>query len=124
MKALTHIKKNFIPVICYLSLRTILIAKNLLSNFVAINKDVTYLDICNYMPQRPMSGSPSGTALSLHLRSSSVTSSLASPGDSGVALDSDMDIANETDASSYKEVRKAIANLYPLSYLLANFIFK
>ncbi|XP_011306068.1 pleckstrin homology domain-containing family M member 2 [Fopius arisanus] len=65
--------------------------------------DVTYLDICNYMPQRPMSGSPSGTALSLHLRSSSVTSSLASPGDSGVALDSDMEGANETDASSYKE---------------------
>ncbi|KAH0549862.1 uncharacterized protein LOC123261517 [Cotesia glomerata] len=65
--------------------------------------DVTYLDICNYMPQRPMSGSPSGTALSLHLRSSSVTSSLASPGDSGVALDSDIDMSNETDASSYKE---------------------
>ncbi|XP_034945918.1 uncharacterized protein prd1 isoform X1 [Chelonus insularis] len=65
--------------------------------------DVTYLDICNYMPQHPMHGSPSGTALSLHLRSSSVTSSLASPGDSGVALDSDMDMANETDASSYKE---------------------
>ncbi|XP_012288630.1 pleckstrin homology domain-containing family M member 2 [Orussus abietinus] len=65
--------------------------------------DVTYLDICNYMPQRPMSGSPSGIALSLHLRSSSVCSSLASPVDSGVALDSDMDGANETDASSYKE---------------------
>lgn len=66
-------------------------------------QDVTFLDICNYMPQRPMSGSPSGTALSLHLRSSSVTSSLASPGDSGVALDSDLEGANETDASSYKE---------------------
>ncbi|XP_017883684.1 uncharacterized protein LOC108627122 [Ceratina calcarata] len=65
--------------------------------------DVTYLDICNYMPQRPMSVNPSGTILSLHLRSSSVSSSLASPGDSGVAFDSDMDIANETDASSYKE---------------------
>ncbi|XP_043283089.1 pleckstrin homology domain-containing family M member 2 [Venturia canescens] len=65
--------------------------------------DVTFLDICNYMPQRAMSGSPSGTALSLHLRSSSVSSSLASPGDSGVALDSDMEGANETDASSYKE---------------------
>lgn len=51
-----------------------------------------------------MSGSPSGTALSLHLRSSSITSSLASPGDSGVALDSDMEGANETDtSSSYKE---------------------
>lgn len=56
------------------------------------------------MPQRPMSVNPSGTVLSLHLRSSSV-SSLASPGDSGVAFDSDMDIANETDGSSYKEVR-------------------
>ncbi|KAK0166773.1 hypothetical protein PV327_004259 [Microctonus hyperodae] len=65
--------------------------------------DVTYLDICNYMPQRPMSGSPSGTALSLHLRSSSNISSLESPNDSGVALDSDMDISNETDTSSYKE---------------------
>ncbi|XP_076663253.1 pleckstrin homology domain-containing protein pruning defect 1 isoform X2 [Andrena cerasifolii] len=65
--------------------------------------DVTYLDICNYMPQRPMSVIPSGTILSLHLRSSSVSSSLASPGDSGVAFDSDMDLANETDASSYKE---------------------
>ncbi|KAG5323179.1 PKHM2 protein, partial [Pseudoatta argentina] len=65
--------------------------------------DVTYLDICNYMPQRPMSVNPSGTVLSLHLRSSSVSSSLASPGDSGVAFDSDMDIANETDGSSYKE---------------------
>ncbi|KAF7994838.1 hypothetical protein HCN44_004310 [Aphidius gifuensis] len=66
--------------------------------------DVTYLDICNYMPQMPMSGSPSGTALSLHLLSSSVTSSLPSPGDSGVALDSDMEGANETDtSSSYKE---------------------
>ncbi|XP_011631168.1 pleckstrin homology domain-containing family M member 2 [Pogonomyrmex barbatus] len=63
--------------------------------------DVTYLDICNYMPQRPMSVNPSGTIL--HLRSSSVSSSLASPGDSGVAFDSDMDIANETDGSSYKE---------------------
>nr|XP_034186856.1 LOW QUALITY PROTEIN: pleckstrin homology domain-containing family M member 2 [Osmia lignaria] len=61
--------------------------------------DVTYLDTCNYMPQRPMSG----TILSLNLRSSSVSSSLASPGDSGVAFDSDMDVANETDASSYKE---------------------
>ncbi|XP_074109615.1 pleckstrin homology domain-containing protein pruning defect 1 isoform X2 [Cotesia typhae] len=70
--------------------------------------DVTYLDICNYMPQRPMSGSPSGTALSLHLRSSSVTSSLASPGDSGVALDSDIDMSNETDASSYKEEDSSI----------------
>lgn len=65
--------------------------------------DVTYLDICNYMPQRPMSVNPSGTVLSLHLRSSSVSSSLASPGDSGVAFDSDMDMANETDGSSYKE---------------------
>ncbi|XP_076619070.1 pleckstrin homology domain-containing protein pruning defect 1 [Colletes latitarsis] len=65
--------------------------------------DVTYLDTCNYMPQRPMSVNPSGTILSLHLRSSSVSSSLASPGDSGVAFDSDMDLANETDASSYKE---------------------
>ncbi|XP_046741434.1 pleckstrin homology domain-containing family M member 2 isoform X2 [Diprion similis] len=65
--------------------------------------DVTYLDICNYMPQRPMSGSPSGTALSLHLRSSSVSSSLASPGDSGVAFDSDMDLANETDEDSSVE---------------------
>ncbi|XP_058801493.1 pleckstrin homology domain-containing family M member 2 isoform X2 [Phymastichus coffea] len=65
--------------------------------------DVTYLDIVNYMPQRPMSGSPSGTALSLHLRSTSVCSSLASPGDSGIAFDSDMDAANETDTSSYKE---------------------
>ncbi|KAK1127939.1 hypothetical protein K0M31_003433 [Melipona bicolor] len=65
--------------------------------------DVTYLDICNYMPQRPMSVNPSGTILSLHLRSSSVSSSLASPGDSGIAFDSDMDLANETDASSYKE---------------------
>ncbi|CAL7952396.1 unnamed protein product [Xylocopa violacea] len=65
--------------------------------------DVTYLDICNYMPQRPMSVNPSGTILSLHLRSASVSSSLASPGDSGVAFDSDMDLANETDASSYKE---------------------
>lgn len=65
---------------------------------------MTYLDICNYMPQRPMSVNPSGTVLSLHLRSSSV-SSLASPEDSGVAFDSDMDIANETDGSSYKEVR-------------------
>ncbi|XP_020280133.1 pleckstrin homology domain-containing family M member 2 [Pseudomyrmex gracilis] len=64
--------------------------------------DVTYLDICNYMPQRPMSINPSGTVLSLHLRSSSITS-LASPGDSGVAFDSDMDLANETDGSSYKE---------------------
>lgn len=71
-------------------------------------QDVTYLDICNYMPQRPMSGSPSGTALTLHLRSTSVSSSLASPGDSGVALDSDMDAANETDASSYKEVDKTL----------------
>lgn len=53
-----------------------------------------------------MSGSPSGTALSLHLRTSSNNSSLASPGDSGVALDSDMDISNETDTSSYKEVSK------------------
>lgn len=61
---------------------------------------MTYLDTCNYMPQRPMSG----TILSLNLRSSSVSSSLASPGDSGVAFDSDMDVANETDASSYKEV--------------------
>jgi len=52
-----------------------------------------------------MSVNPSGTVLSLHLRSSSVSSSLASPGDSGVAFDSDMDIANETDGSSYKEVR-------------------
>lgn len=51
-----------------------------------------------------MSGSPSGTALSLHLRSSSNISNLESPNDSGVALDSDMDISNETDASSYKEV--------------------
>lgn len=57
------------------------------------------------MPQRPMSINPSGTVLSLHLRSSSVSSSLASPGDSGVAFDSDMDLANETDGSSYKEVR-------------------
>ncbi|XP_076278593.1 pleckstrin homology domain-containing protein pruning defect 1 [Lasioglossum baleicum] len=65
--------------------------------------DVTFLDTCNYMPQRPMSVIPSGTILSLHLRSSSVSSSLASPGDSGVAFDSDMDLANETDASSYKE---------------------
>ncbi|RLU19751.1 hypothetical protein DMN91_008308 [Ooceraea biroi] len=65
--------------------------------------DVTYLDICDYMPQRPMSVNPSGTALSLHLRSSSVSSSLASPGDSGIAFDSDMDLANETDGSSYKE---------------------
>ncbi|XP_023246798.1 uncharacterized protein LOC106637564 isoform X2 [Copidosoma floridanum] len=65
--------------------------------------DVTYLDICNYMTQHPMSGSPSGTALSLHLRTVSLSSSLASPGDSGVALDSDMDAANETDTSSYKE---------------------
>lgn len=56
------------------------------------------------MPQRPMSVNPSGTILSLHLRSSSVSSSLASPGDSGIAFDSDMDLANETDASSYKEV--------------------
>lgn len=56
------------------------------------------------MPQRPMSINSSGTVLSLHLRSSSVCSSLASPGDSGVAFDSDMDLANETDASSYKEV--------------------
>lgn len=56
------------------------------------------------MPQRPMSVNPSGTILSLHLRSSSVSSSLASPGDSGVAFDSDMELANETDASSYKEV--------------------
>ena len=53
-----------------------------------------------------MSGFPSGTALSLHLRSSSISSSLASPEDSGVALDSDMDLSNETDASSYKEVSK------------------
>lgn len=67
------------------------------------------------MPQRPMSGSPSGTALSLHLRSSSVTSSLASPGDSGVALDSDIDMSNETDASSYKEVK------YSISYFLKSF---
>ncbi|XP_024946922.1 uncharacterized protein LOC107273813 isoform X2 [Cephus cinctus] len=74
--------------------------------------DVTYLDICNYMPQRPMSGSPSGTALSLHLRSSSISSSLASPGDSGVALeDSDMDLANETDASSYKEEDSSIEDI-------------
>ncbi|KAH0951760.1 hypothetical protein HN011_003151 [Eciton burchellii] len=65
--------------------------------------DVTYLDICNYMPQRPMSVNPSGTVLSLHLRSSSISSSLASPGDSGIAFDSDMDLANETDGSSYKE---------------------
>ncbi|EFN65308.1 Pleckstrin-like proteiny domain-containing family M member 2 [Camponotus floridanus] len=65
--------------------------------------DVTYLDTCNYMPQRPMSINPSGTVLSLHLRSSSISSSLASPGDSGVAFDSDMDLANETDGSSYKE---------------------
>ncbi|XP_066593386.1 pleckstrin homology domain-containing family M member 2 [Prorops nasuta] len=65
--------------------------------------DVTYLDTCNYMPQRPMSINPSGTVLSLHLRSSSVSSSLASPGDSGVAFDSDMDFANETDFSSYRE---------------------
>lgn len=63
------------------------------------------------MPQRPMSVNPSGTVLSLHLRSSSVSSSLASPGDSGVAFDSDMDLANETDGSSYKEVRsKSIEN--------------
>ncbi|XP_033224094.1 uncharacterized protein LOC117177479 isoform X2 [Belonocnema kinseyi] len=55
------------------------------------------------MPQRPMSGSPPGTALSLHLRSSSISSSLASPGDSGVVLDSDMDLSNETDGSSYKD---------------------
>lgn len=66
---------------------------------------MTYLDTCNYMPQRPMSINPSGTVLSLHLRSSSVSSSLASPGDSGIAFDSDMDLANETDGSSYKEVR-------------------
>lgn len=52
-----------------------------------------------------MSVNSSGTILSLHLRSSSVSSSLASPGDSGVAFDSDMDLANETDASSYKEVK-------------------
>jgi len=56
------------------------------------------------MPQRPMSVNPTGTVLSLHLRSSSISSS-PSPGDSGVAFDSDMDIANETDGSSYKEVR-------------------
>lgn len=78
---------------------------------------MTYLDICNYLPQRPMSVNPSGTVLSLHLRSSSVSSSLASPGDSGVAFDSDMDIANETDGSSYKEVRyildlKIVKNLH------------
>lgn len=66
---------------------------------------MTYLDTCNYMPQRPMSINPSGTVLSLHLRSSSISSSLASPGDSGVAFDSDMDLANETDGSSYKEVK-------------------
>ncbi|XP_043483128.1 pleckstrin homology domain-containing family M member 2 isoform X1 [Leptopilina heterotoma] len=65
--------------------------------------DVTYLDIVNYMPQRPMSGSPSGTALTLHLRSSSFSPSLVSPGDSGVALDSDMDLSNETDGSSCRE---------------------
>lgn len=75
------------------------------TKLIFLFQDVTYLDICNYMPQRPMSGSPSGTALTLHLRSTSVSSSLASPGDSGVALmDSDMDAAMETDASSYKEV--------------------
>ena len=56
------------------------------------------------MPRRPMSGSLPGSALSLHLRPSSISSSLASPGDSGVALDSDMDASNETDISSYKEV--------------------
>ncbi|XP_051161854.1 uncharacterized protein LOC127281914 isoform X2 [Leptopilina boulardi] len=55
------------------------------------------------MPQRPMSGSPSGTALTLHLRSSSFSPSLVSPGDSGVALDSDMDLSNETDGSSCRE---------------------
>lgn len=63
------------------------------------------------MPQRPMSVNPSGTILSLHLRSSSVSSSLASPGDSGVAFDSDMDLANETDASSYKEVNTCDARI-------------
>lgn len=67
-------------------------------------QDVTYLDICNYMPQRPMSGSPPGTALNLHLRSSSLSSSLTSPGDSGIALDSDMDPFTETDNSSYKVI--------------------
>lgn len=51
-----------------------------------------------------MSGSPSGTALTLHLRSSSFSPTLASPGDSGVALDSDMDLSNETDGSSCREV--------------------
>lgn len=58
-----------------------------------------------------MSVNPSGTILSLHLRSSSVSSSLASPGDSGVAFDSDMDLANETDASSYKEVNTCDARI-------------
>lgn len=85
---------------------------------------MTYLDICNYMPQRPMSVNPSGTVLSLHLRSSSVSSSLASPGDSGVAFDSDMDMANETDGSSYKEVRCSLSQKceekspYPLNNTL------
>lgn len=66
-----------------------------------------------------MSVNPSVTILSLHLRSSSVSSSLASPGDSGVAFDSDMDLANETDASSYKEVHILRRNLYQNS----NFYF-
>lgn len=62
-----------------------------------------------------MSVNSSGTILSLHLRSSSVSSSLASPGDSGVAFDSDMDLANETDASSYKEVN--LSNVIDLKKL-------
>lgn len=57
------------------------------------------------MPRRPMSGSPPGTALTLHLKSAGISPSLVSFGDSGVALDSDMDFINDTDASSYQEVR-------------------
>ncbi|KAJ8687505.1 hypothetical protein QAD02_023299 [Eretmocerus hayati] len=73
--------------------------------------DVTYLDICNYMPRRPMSGSPSGTALSLHLRSLRNSSDLLSPGDSGFAIDSDMDASNETDKKNYKEEDWSTANM-------------
>lgn len=69
------------------------------------------------MPQRPMSGSPSGTALTLHLRSTSFSPSLVSPGDSGVALDSDMDLSNETDGSSCREVILFLAlDIIPFFY--------
>ncbi|XP_014226949.2 pleckstrin homology domain-containing family M member 2 [Trichogramma pretiosum] len=57
--------------------------------------DVTYLDICNYMPQRPMRGSPSGVLLNLHL--------CRQRGSLSSGVDTDMDASNDTDNSGYKE---------------------